>query len=168
MGHSRDGHCDALGRSVASRIGRNDDTLRVRLCSLVVCVLFVTAVFMADCYAVQVVGNVSVPDQTLQRPAAWAMFSMRLRTWSDGSSARVFVLNDSALLHAEFTKKIFNTFPYQLRQAWDRLVFSGTGQAPQEVSSIDEMYDKILSTPGAIGYLPDYRVDQRVRLLKVE
>ncbi len=71
-------------------------------------------------------------------------------------------------MHAEFTKKILDTFPYQLRRAWDRLVFSGTGQAPTEVESIDEMYKRIVSTPGGIGYLPGDRIDSRVRELKVE
>ncbi len=119
-------------------------------------------------YAVQVVGNPSVPDTVVKRPTAWAVFSMRLRTWSDGSSATVFVLNDNVPLHAEFTKRILDTFPYQLRRAWDRLVFSGTGQAPTEVESVDEMYQRIVSTPGAIGYLPDDRIDSRMRVIKVE
>lgn len=117
---------------------------------------------------VTVVANPSVPDQTLKRPTAWAIFSMRLRTWPDGSATNVFVLNDNMPLHAEFTKKILDTFPYQLRRAWDRLVFSGTGQAPTEVESIDEMYRRIVSTPGAIGYLPGDRVDARMREVKVE
>jgi hypothetical protein len=117
---------------------------------------------------VAVVANPSVPDQVLKRPTAWAIFSMRLRTWSDGSATSVFVLNDNMPMHAEFTKKILDTFPYQLRRAWDRLVFSGTGQAPTEVESIDEMYKRIVSTPGAIGYLPGDRIDSRVRELKVE
>ena len=117
---------------------------------------------------VVVVSNPSVPDHSLKRPTAWAIFSMRLRTWSDGSTTSVFVLNDNMPLHAEFTKKVLDTFPYQLRRAWDRLVYSGTGQAPTEVESIDEMYKRIVSTPGAIGYLPGDRIDARIRELTVE
>ena len=37
--------------------------------------------------------------------------------------------------------------------AWDRLVFSGTGQAPDTVTSTEEMLARVASTPGAIGYL---------------
>lgn len=145
---------------------------RKRPCT--VCSLFVALALLlftlgtSLSHAVQVVGNPNVPDPTVKRPAAWAIFSMRLRTWSDGSATTVFVLHDNVPLHAEFTKKILDTFPYQLRRAWDRLVFSGTGQAPTEVESVDEMYQRIVSTPGSIGYLPDDRVDARVRVLKVE
>lgn len=130
--------------------------------------LLLQVLSLPNSHAVQVVVNSAVPDSIVKRPTAWAIFSMRLRTWSDGSSTTVFVLNDNVPLHAEFTKKILDTFPYQLRRAWDRLVFSGTGQAPIEVDNIDEMYQRIVSTPGAIGYLPDERVNSRVRVLKVE
>jgi hypothetical protein len=46
-----------------------------------------------------------------------------------------------------------------MRSAWDRLVYSGTGQAPLEVSSEEEMRAKIASTPGAIGYLKTVSID---------
>lgn len=119
-------------------------------------------------HAVEVVVNRSVPEVSLKLPTAWAVFSMRLRTWSDGTPTSVFVLRDNNSLHAEFTKQILDTFPYQLRRAWDRVVFSGTGQAPTEVNSVDEMYERIISTPGSVGYLPDNRVDNHLRILKID
>jgi hypothetical protein len=93
---------------------------------------------------------------------------MRLRTWSDGSPTTVFVLADSSPVHAEFSKTILDTFPYQLRRAWDRLVFSGTGQAPIEVKSVAEMRERILSTPGSVGYLPAQLVDKSMKKVRVE
>jgi hypothetical protein len=119
-------------------------------------------------FGVEVVANRSVPDVVLKRSTAWAVFSMRLRTWSDGSPTTVFVLGDGNPIHSEFSKTILDTFPYQLRRAWDRLVFSGTGQAPLEVNSIAEMRDRIRSTPGSIGYLPPALVDKDMRTVKVE
>jgi hypothetical protein len=168
MKEPTDRYSDAMGRPAASTNGLQRRRPRISLCAFVVLILLVTVLSTPDSQAVQMVGNTSVPDLTMKRPTAWAIFSMRLRTWSDGSPATVFVFSDIVPLHAEFTKKILNTFPYQLRRAWDRLVFSGTGQAPTEVESIDEMYKRILSTPGSVGYLPDDRVDTRVRVLKVE
>ena len=116
----------------------------------------------------EVVAHRTVPDTLLKRSVAWAVFGMRLRTWSDGTPTTVFVLSDNHPIHAEFTKTILDTFPYQLRRAWDRLVFSGTGQAPREVGSIGEMHDRILSTPGSIGYLPSAMVEKDMRRVKVE
>ncbi|ADE16248.1 conserved hypothetical protein [Nitrosococcus halophilus Nc 4] len=117
--------------------------------------------------AQEVVVNPSVPETTLTRSALRAIFSMRLRTWPDGSLIKVFVLSDNSPLHVQFSKKILNIFPYQLRRTWDRLVYSGTGQAPNEVNSIKEMCNKVASTPGAIGYLAEENIDAQVRKVKV-
>jgi ABC-type phosphate transport system substrate-binding protein len=120
-----------------------------------------------ETFAQEVVVNPSVPEIKLSRSALRAIFSMRLRTWSDGSVIRVFVLDNRSSLHAKFSKKILSIFPYQLQRTWDRLVYSGTGQAPTEVKSIEDMHDKIASTPGAIGYLTDKSIDSQVRKVEV-
>ena len=93
---------------------------------------------------------------------------MRLKTWSDGTKIRVFVLPDDDQLHQLVAKERLNVFPYQLRSTWDRLVFSGTGQAPITVSSIEEMRNKIANTPGAIGYLWRASVNEQVNVLEIE
>lgn len=157
-----------MERSTGSSPRREHLPPKVPRSSIAAVILVLQLIGLPPCHAVQVVANPSVPDLIVKRPTAWAIFSMRLRAWSDGSATTVFVLNDNVPLHAEFTKKILDTFPYQLRRAWDRLVFSGTGQAPTEVESIDEMHKQIISTPGSVGYLPDDRIDARVKVLKVE
>jgi ABC-type phosphate transport system substrate-binding protein len=125
-------------------------------------ILVIFSYLMEGSFAQEVVVNPSVSETKLSRSALRAIFSMRLRTWPDGSLIRVFVLENRSSLHAQFSKKILNIFPYQLQRTWDRLVYSGTGQAPIEVKSIEEMHDKVASTPGAIGYLPDKSIDSQV------
>ena len=117
--------------------------------------------------AQEVVVNSNVPETRLTRSTLRAIFSMRLRTWPDGSLIKVFVLSDNSPLHIQFSKKILNIFPYQLRRTWDRLVYSGTGQAPIEVNSAKEMGSKVASTPGAIGYLPSGNTNVQVRTVKI-
>jgi hypothetical protein len=73
------------------------------------------------------------PAQTLQiipRNTLRAIFGMRLRNWPDLTANRVFVLKDEHPVHIGFAKKVLNIYPHQLRLAWDRLVYSGTGQSP--------------------------------------
>ncbi len=93
---------------------------------------------------------------------------MRLHAWPDGSAIRVFVLPDDAPLHIAFSKEKLNVFPYQLRSAWDRMVFSGTGQAPETVNSLEEMQAKVANTPGAIGYLPKSKIGGKVNVLQIK
>lgn len=92
---------------------------------------------------------------------------MRLRKWDDGSPIKVFVLPDNDPLHVAFSKNVLRVFPYQLRSAWDRLVFSGTGEEPLKVDSEQKMRELVSSTPGAIGYLSQPMVDSTVKPLSL-
>ena len=111
------------------------------------------------------------PQQTpepISKNALRAMFGMRLRNWPNQTPVHVFVLPDDNPTHRQFCKQILNIYPHQLRLAWDRLVFSGTGQAPTEVSSEEEMREQVARTPGAIGYLSRSMVNASVRILPVQ
>lgn len=115
-----------------------------------------------------IVTHPEVQEKTLSVNVLRAIFSMRMRTWSNGGLIKVFVLPDNHNLHHEFSKEKLNVFPYQLRLAWDRLVFSGTGQAPITVYSDDEMLAKIASTPGAIGYLKATYINDDIHVLQIK
>ena len=118
-----------------------------------------------------------------------AIFAMRLRAWEDGTPIRVYVLPDNHAVHIAFCKQILGVFPHQYRAAWDRLVYSGTGQAPLEVESEEEMRARLAGTrsqrpvvvgseqemrarvavtAGAIGYLTRKMIDESVTVLPVE
>jgi ABC-type phosphate transport system substrate-binding protein len=117
--------------------------------------------------ALEIVANRDISTNQLTHIELQAIFTMRMRVWPDGVPIRVFVFADSAPEQVDFAKKILETFPYQLRRYWDRLVFSGTGQAPIEVASSGEMYNRITSTPGAIGYLPVEYITKEVHVIKL-
>jgi ABC-type phosphate transport system substrate-binding protein len=93
---------------------------------------------------------------------------MRMTKWPDGSAIRVFVLGGRNPAHIAFCKEILDVYPYQLQVSWDRLVYSGTGQAPIELDSEQEMLAQVAATPGAIGYLTRRMVNDHVRILPVE
>lgn len=107
--------------------------------------------------AAEIVVNGAIGDPALSRPVLRGMFGMRLRAWPDGTPVRVFVLEDSDPLHQQFCESKLQMYPYQLRQNWDRLLYSGTGQPPIVVRSEDEMLKRVAETPGAIGYVRDYK-----------
>ncbi|MGR9099454.1 MAG: hypothetical protein ACU826_02695 [Gammaproteobacteria bacterium] len=81
------------------------------------------------------------------------IFFGRRTRWADGSPLRVFVLPDQHPVHIRFSKEILEVYPYQLRSAWDRMVYSGTGAPPMVVESLEKMQTLIQHTPGAIGYI---------------
>lgn len=115
-----------------------------------------------------VVVNPSISEQTISKNALRAIFGMRLQLWPEGNPVKVFVLPDDHPMHIGFSKEIIGVFPYQLRAAWDRLVFSGTGQAPVEVRTEEEMRTMIATTPGAIGYLRGAMVNDQIHVLQIK
>jgi hypothetical protein len=117
--------------------------------------------------AQEVIANESVNCGALSKNQARLFFTMRLQNCPNGSAVKVFVLPDGHTLHAEFAKLVLGLFPYQLRQVWDRQVFSGTGQAPTTVRSEAEMIERVATTPGAIGYAANRPAHPRVKLLEV-
>lgn len=117
-----------------------------------------------------VIVNASSNVGYLDINTARAIFTRKLTRWPDGQPVRVFVLEDNHPLHKYFVKQNLDLFPYQLRQIWDRLVFSGIGQAPQTVEGLEEMLKLVGSTPGAIGYAPavDNTEEHGVRYVQLD
>ncbi|SFU69699.1 hypothetical protein [Halomonas korlensis] len=114
------------------------------------------------------VAHADVSTQQLNRDTARAIFAMRQRTWPDGQAARVYVLANDHPVHARFAKENLTVYPHQLQLAWDRMVFSGTGQAPNRVATQAEMQERIATTPGALGYLEREYLDDRIQVISME
>ena len=165
---------------------RTDSTLRAWALCLIL--LFGWPV-RANSEEVVVAVNPTTPvGEAIARNTLSAIFGMRFRTWENGTPIRVYVLPDNHPVHVMFCKQILGVFPHQYRTAWDRLVYSGTGQAPLEVSTEDEMRariagtrqalvevgseeemrQKIATTSGAIGYLSRKMIDESVTVLPLE
>ena len=103
--------------------------------------------------SVEIITSRDHAGRALDRAMVRAIFSVRLREWDDGIPVRVFVLPDGDPLHLEFCREQLGTFPYVLRASWDRLVYTGTGIAPEVVPNEREMRRRVAMTRGAIGYV---------------
>jgi hypothetical protein len=112
-----------------------------------------------------VVVNAQVTQNRLSLNRLRAIFGMRQRKWDDGSLVRVFVLDSDHELHQRFCTDTLRLLPHQLDRAWSRLVFSGTGQAPQRVASPEQLLEAVAATPGAVGYSAAGAALSGVRLL---
>ena len=62
----------------------------------------------------EIVTYPGVSEKTLSVNSLRSIFSMHLKTWSDGTKIRVFVLPDDDQLHQSVSKEKLNVFPYQL------------------------------------------------------
>lgn len=154
----------ALGRMNASGRGLFSSSRWVALAWLLT---WSEIIWVPWASAQEVVTHPSQQGSHLTLNALRGMFGMRLRTWADGTPVTVFVLGDGSAIHQTFAKRVLQIFPHQLSRAWDRLVFSGTGQTPEVVKSAGDMLVRVANTPGAIGYLPTEMIDERVQRVEI-
>ncbi len=122
--------------------------------------------FITVVKATEIVVNKSVPVHQSSLNKIRTIFTMRQQFWPNGEKIKVFTLVDHHPIHQTFTKTNLNMFPHQLRRVWDRIVFSGTGQVPVQLSNEEEMLDKIANTPNAIGYLSSEPENENIRIFK--
>lgn len=104
----------------------------------------------------------------LSKTGVRAIFGMRNRTWPSGAPIAVFVLRDNDPAHAAFTKKVLKTFPYNLRQIWDRRIYSGTGQSPITVDNEKKMRERVSRTANSIGYITRRWLSDDVKTVKLQ
>jgi hypothetical protein len=97
--------------------------------------------------------SMTTQNTQLTRDELREIFFGRQTRWRDGSPLRAFVLPDQHPMHIRFSKEVLGVYPYQLRSAWDRMIYSGTGTPPSVVESLEQMKTLIKETPGAIGYI---------------
>lgn len=111
------------------------------------------------------IANPQLAIDAIPHDTARAIFAMRQRTSPSGQALQVMVLPDDHPVHARFAKGLLEVYPHQLRLAWDRMVFSGTGQAPERVASQAEMLKQVATTPGGLGYIERGYLDDSVQVL---
>lgn len=118
-------------------------------------------------WAVEIIVHPGVTTSEVSRPHARLIFGAKVTRWQDGAAIRVFVLPDESPLHQEMSKGILNVYPFQLRAAWDRIIYTGIGLAPIQVANESEMRKQVASVPGAIGYIGRVLNNDKVRALSV-
>lgn len=117
--------------------------------------------------AVQVILSTDHREAQVDRKLLLSVYIGRITTWPDGKPIRVFTLADDNPLHVQFTRQMLGTYPYVLRNAWNKRVYTGTGFAPTVVANEQEMRRRVNETPGAIGYISAIGTGSSSELMKV-
>ena len=155
--------------SVFPTAGRNPldqprgEVVWLRKLALILCLMLFSPWVMG----VDIIANRSVEVSAITLASARSIFGMRQVKWPNGAPIKVFVLADNHPGHVAMCKERLNLFPYQLRQSWDRLVYSGMAQAPIEVANEEELIQKVAATPGAIGYVRKVKPNEAIKLISI-
>ena len=92
------------------------------------------------------------------------LFSGQLRSLM-GRRVQPLDLSSRDSAREQFYQKVMGRTPDQMRAYWTRLIFTGQGQPPREVSNIREMETLLMSSAEYIGYLPESSLTGNMRVL---
>ena len=108
---------------------------------------------MLACAELAVVTSDRASLNSLTENEVKQLFSGQLRQIG-GNRIQPLDLPSSSKLREEFYRKLLGRSPEQMRAYWTRLIFTGQGQPPREVSGAQEMGTLLNSSLEFIGYLP--------------
>ncbi len=131
--------------------------MRKAIIMIVALVLFGRAgVLHAD---IVIIANPDSGIERLSQNEAINVFMGRYRQLPSGITALPLDLTPAK---AEFYQRLVRRTPAEINSYWARLVFSGQGSPPRQLSSTDEVLDVVANNRGAIGYVDRASVDARV------
>jgi ABC-type phosphate transport system substrate-binding protein len=136
--------------------------------SCILAVFFIFAAHPSIASATEIVVNKTVSATDYSTADIRAIFTMKKTVWPNRRLIRVYTLPDNNPIHKEFVKNNLHILAHQLRRVWDRMTYSGTGVAPIELDSEQEMIDKIATTPDSIGYLSSRPDNENIHSFKPE
>lgn len=114
---------------------------------------------------VVIVAGAKSPATVLTKDQAAALF-LGKSTQLPGAGIPVLIDQvESVDARQVFYTKVTEKTPAQVKAVWARLVFSGKGSPPKEVSSSAEVKKMVNANPDAVGYIEKSAVDSTVKVL---
>lgn len=92
------------------------------------------------------------------------IYLIKKSTFADGSKAIPVRLGGSNAATEVFNSKAVGRSATQLQAHWSKLMFTGKGQMPKELSEAD-LLKQVASNPAMIGYIDNSKVDGTVKVV---
>ena len=152
-----------------NKISKHGSNVRLRLTWLVYAIWLMLSVSVhAQSAEILVISHPEVNQDAVNQMQLRRIFSLKQRTWNDGSPISLIVLSSDNDQHVAILCQQLKIFPYQLEREWNKLIYSGQASPPFVAVSSAEMQSLVTSTPGAIGYLYSESASANVNIIEVE
>ena len=121
-----------------------------------------SAAALAD--VVAVVSSKS-PVAALSKNQVVDIFLGKVSRFPDGSQAVPVDQVEGSTARDQFYTRFAGKSAAQLKAHWSKIIFTGRGQPPKQVSNSTEAKKLIADNPHAIGYIEQNLVDSSVKVL---
>jgi ABC-type phosphate transport system substrate-binding protein len=105
--------------------------------------------------------------QTFDKSSISRLFLGKDKTFANKETAFLIVQPEISPATLEFNSKILGKNAKQLKSHWSRLVFTGKGVPPNELTSDTDVMNEIKQNANAIGYVDAAAVTQDVKVVAI-
>jgi ABC-type phosphate transport system substrate-binding protein len=130
--------------------------------TLILLLSFLFTYVRAD--VVVVVSATSSVD-SLTKDQVSDIFLGKTSTFPDGGKAIAIDQKDGSNKKSDFYKKICGKSSSQLKSYWAKLIFSGRGHPPKQLTDDSEVKKSVSSNPRQISYIAEETVDSSVKVV---
>ena len=106
-----------------------------------------------------------MPVRAISAAELASIFSRSTRNWKDGSAIRPLNLPPGTPERVAFDRAVLHMEPEQSAQFWVDKMVRGEEAAPKAIAKIDIVVRLVPTLAGAIAYVPEDIVDDKVRVL---
>ena len=115
---------------------------------------------------VAVIAHPTVSPDTLSKSDLIDYYTGDVSLWPDETAVVLVDLKPRSTAKKTFYK-FLGKRPSRLKSIWMKRMLSGEGDPPTALKSESEILEKVASTPGALSYISESTVTERVKTLLV-
>ncbi len=113
------------------------------------------AVHRAHAAGVKVVVHASNPVDSISKSKVADLFLKRVTRWDNGRAVTPVDQSEKSTARTDFTKDLLDKEVVWVKSYWQKMIFSGRGTPPAELSSDKDVLDLIRTNADAIGYVAE-------------
>ena len=115
---------------------------------------------------VAIIANKSVKLDKIEQAELLDYYSRDLKFWDNGDPIIIFDLKVKNDIRDIFYKYLGKSSS-RMKSVWMKKMLLGEGDPPEPLDSEEDMLEKIIETPGSIGFLNAELVTDEVKLLRI-
>jgi ABC-type phosphate transport system substrate-binding protein len=141
--------------------------IMINICRIGSIIIWLSLGFGSAGTSAEVVAVVAAsnPVSTLSRSQIADIFLGKMIRFPDGRQVVPVDQVENSAAREAFYLKFADKSPAQIKAFWSRIIFTGRGQPPPEVSNGVEVKKFIARHPDAIGYIEQKLVDDSVKVV---
>ncbi len=115
---------------------------------------------------IAVIAHKSTPSDTIGKNEIFDFYTGDIKTWENGEKVIVYDLKLSTSVKDSFYLFLGKSSS-RMKAIWMKKKLSGEGDPPVSFQSEEEILEKVISTPGSLGYISQENVTDDVVILLI-